>query len=348
MVPENFRGPSSMQPYITFVVAARNDNYGGDFLYRMQLCVSTLGALANRHRLKAELLVVEWNPPPDRPRLRDVIDWPRDSGLGVRIVTVPEEVHRGLPNSDKMPMFEYMAKNVGIRRATGQYVLSTNPDILLPGEIISYFARRCLSPDSFYRVDRYDVSKRVPAGLPVEERLSFCARHVFRVCWTHGTIPTRSLARFKLYLRTNLPRLLPHRLVPGLLRRGMRLIRFLTSAPISHQKPMPPVHTNACGDFMLMSCERWHALRAYPELRTFSHIDSYMGFIAAIAGLKQIVLPFPIFHQEHDRSDQATRPLTVLEEIPAFRHMRETGELVITNDGSWGLGNVELPTAVVG
>jgi hypothetical protein len=99
---------------------------------------------------------------------------------------------------------------------------------------------------------------------------------------------------------------------------------------------------------MLMSRERWHALRAYPELRTFYHVDSYMVFIAAIAGLKQIVLPFPIFHQEHDRSDQATRPLTVLEEIPAFRQMRETGEPVITNDENWGLGNVELPTAVVG
>jgi hypothetical protein len=110
---------------------------------------------------------------------------------------------------------------------------------------------------------------------------------------------------------------------------------------------LPSVHTNASGDFFLMSRERWHGLRAYPELYTSSYIDGYMVFIAAFAGLKQRVLPFPIFHQEHDRSERAGRPMTELERIPTLRTMLEKDELIITNHDNWGLRDFDLPISAV-
>jgi hypothetical protein len=337
-----------VQPYLTFVVSARNDNYGGNFLRRMQVFVNVLGEWTEREGLDAELIVAEWNPPKDAAGIREAIMWPKGLLARVRIVEVSPEIHRSLPNSHRMPMFEYIAKNVGIRRAAGEYVVATNPDIVFEKKLIAYLATRQLHSDCFYRVDRYDVREPVPLSISADKQIRFCARHAYRVFRMHGTVSTSSLVNFKRYLRRNLPRLSPKPLVRGLAWHAIKLIRSPTAASVPAQRALPSVHTNASGDFMLMSRERWHALRAYPELGTFSHIDSYFMYIAATAGLRQTVLRFPIFHQEHDRSDRATRPLTVLEEIPAFRQMRETSQPVITNDENWGLGNAELPTAVVG
>jgi hypothetical protein len=338
-----------MRPYLSIVVAARNDNYGGDFLRRMQLFLSILATLSDRCGLRAELLIVEWNPPADRPPLRDSIDWPcNGNSLDVGIVTVPEQVHRALPNAGKMPMFEYIAKNVGIRRAKGEYILASNPDIVFSQELFQYLASHRLRGDAFYRVDRFDVNRTVPLALSVERQLRFCSTHAFLIRRMEGDQPTSRLARIYRWLAGNLPRLQPQRVVRGLVRRGKRLAGFTEPPNGDRQPPIPLVHTNASGDFLLMESGRWKALRGFPELPTHSHIDSYMVYAAAVAGLQQVVLPYRVYHQEHDRSEQLHRPLTILNEIPAFKRMLEVGEVHVTNDENWGLGQLELPTAEVG
>ena len=78
------------KPVLSVVVAARNDNHGGDLLRRMQLFVGCLDTLCERHGLAAELVLVEWNPPADRPPLSAALDWARGPrACGVRIITVP-------------------------------------------------------------------------------------------------------------------------------------------------------------------------------------------------------------------------------------------------------------------
>ncbi|MDB5305838.1 MAG: hypothetical protein JWO38_40, partial [Gemmataceae bacterium] len=70
-------------PYLSVVAAARNDDHGGNLLGRMQLFVNGLLEQCRRHRLPAELVLVEWNPPPDRPRLADALRWPAGSPCAV-------------------------------------------------------------------------------------------------------------------------------------------------------------------------------------------------------------------------------------------------------------------------
>ena len=41
--------PISDKPYISFVVVARNDNYSGNFLDRMQVFVNVLLTLCGKH-----------------------------------------------------------------------------------------------------------------------------------------------------------------------------------------------------------------------------------------------------------------------------------------------------------
>jgi hypothetical protein len=178
-----------MNPYLTFAVAARNDNYGGNFLHRMQVFVNVLLTLWEKYNLNAELIIVEWNPPDDSPRLKDALTWPQCIKPGtIRFIEVPNEIHHRLPNSDRMPMFEYIAKNVGIRRAKGEYVLATNPDLIYSEALVRFLSSEVLSIDCFYRIDRYDVAELGPLDLSVEEQLKFCAKHTFRVATINGTV----------------------------------------------------------------------------------------------------------------------------------------------------------------
>ncbi len=66
--------------HLSIVVASRNDDQGGRLLHRMQHFLDGLVAQCCRHGLSAELIFVEWNPPLDRPRVKEVLRWPADLG----------------------------------------------------------------------------------------------------------------------------------------------------------------------------------------------------------------------------------------------------------------------------
>ena len=86
-----------------------------------------------------------------------------------------------------MPIFEYIAKNVGIRRANGEFVLVTNPDVLYNRPLLSLFAKRRLERDRYYRADRYDVLLPLPGG-SYRDKLGFCAANFVRINVREGAI----------------------------------------------------------------------------------------------------------------------------------------------------------------
>src|SRR5881227_2143419 len=103
-------------PYLSIVATTRNDDHGVGQLARTQKFLDALAAQCERHGLDAELVLVEWNPPPDRPGLRDVLRWPAPGDhFEARIVEVPASIHDRLEYSDRLPLFQMIAKNVGIR-----------------------------------------------------------------------------------------------------------------------------------------------------------------------------------------------------------------------------------------
>ena len=177
----------SVRPYLSVVVAARNDDHGGNLLRRLQIFVNALIGQVNRHQLPAELLLVEWNPPADRPSLADALQWPSDPGLcRVRVIEVPAEVHRRYGHSETLPLYQMLAKNAGIRRAQGEFILATNVDILFSDELFRFLARRRLERGRMYRIDRHDVTAEVPLAT-VEEQLDYCRTHLLRVNAREGT-----------------------------------------------------------------------------------------------------------------------------------------------------------------
>lgn len=175
-------------PYLSLVVTSRNDNHGGTLLRRMQTFVNALIGQCKRHGLCAELVIVEWNPPADRPPLAEALHWPADTGpCQVRIIEVPRELHARYKFAKELPLYQMIAKNVGIRRARGQFVVATNIDILLSDELMQYLARGGLKRHRMYRIDRHDAMTDVPVDAPVEEQLAYCRTHLLRLNARDGT-----------------------------------------------------------------------------------------------------------------------------------------------------------------
>jgi hypothetical protein len=167
---------------LSIVVTGRNDDYGGFFLDRFRNCIDSIPE-------DFEIIVVEWNPPADAPTFSE-IDWLVDRAT---IYTVSPEIHQTFPNHDRMSFYEFIAKNAGIRRATGEWVLSTNSDIIFSREMCERLRNGDLNEACFYRADRRDIPSgvgmweghqrvHIPTNLPLDLRLDFCERSVRRVC----------------------------------------------------------------------------------------------------------------------------------------------------------------------
>jgi hypothetical protein len=79
---------------ISFVVTSRNDHETSDGLLRIQIFFTTLIEQCRRFNLDAELILVKWNPPAQKPFLADVLQWPAQLGsCSMCIIRVPNEIH---------------------------------------------------------------------------------------------------------------------------------------------------------------------------------------------------------------------------------------------------------------
>lgn len=186
-------------PYLSVVATSRNDDHGGTLLRRMQIFVDGLIAQCRRHHLAAELILVEWNPPANRPRLAQALRWPLDTGpCQVRVIEVPESIHRRFRHSRNLPLFQMIAKNVGIRRARGQFILATNIDILFSDELMAFIAAGKLERNRLYRIDRHDVMADVPHSADMDQQLDWCRTHLIRVNAREGTFRLTPTGEYEL------------------------------------------------------------------------------------------------------------------------------------------------------
>src|SRR4026208_1371898 len=104
--------PVGSDIHLSIVATSRNDDHGGVLLRRTQHFVDGFVAQCKRHGIRAELILVEWNPPPERAPLIRELRWPADPGpCDIRIVTVPPDVHRTFENAESIRLFQMLAKN---------------------------------------------------------------------------------------------------------------------------------------------------------------------------------------------------------------------------------------------
>lgn len=141
--------------YLSIVMCGSNEDYGGNFIERMQTCLDSIFLGAERYKLDADVLIVDWGTPVSRKCLLDCIGWSR-CRLPVRIIKVPPEFIAQIPNPYKVRFLEPWAKSVGVRRATGEFILTVNADGIYSDELMARLAHTPFDPGCVYRVDRYD------------------------------------------------------------------------------------------------------------------------------------------------------------------------------------------------
>jgi len=257
-------------PYISIVIVGRNDNYGVNFMERLNTFIRSLDHQTKQYPDLIELVIVEWNPLADYEPLKNVIYQP--ANYPVRIITVPPKVHDSIGNS--APVLEFWGKNVGIRRAQGEFVLVSNPDILFTNELIDHLATRQLVKDAVYRTDRYDYHGEGLENLNEDQYIPFALSHTFKAHIFPETVPVTDTESFD-----QLPR------------------------------SLNPTHifTNASGDFILSAKENFiksYGL-AWENDVTRGHVDSFSMFRLLRVGQLQrqlvFVAPLCIFHMDHPR-----------------------------------------------
>jgi hypothetical protein len=122
------------------------------------------------------------------------------------------------------------------------------------------------------------------------------------------------------------------------------------------------LHTNACGDFTLLSREDWFAMRGYPEFPISPmHIDALFCYAAHHAGVREFILrePMRMFHIQHSSGagwipeGEAERSARVESKgvmevnyrdwVRWVDQMRRFNAPMIFTKENWGLGGMVLP-----
>ena len=334
-------------PYLSVVVASRNDNHGGDILKRMRLFVGGLLEQTRRYRFPIELVFVEWNPPENTPRMHEVLPRPGvNDYLSLRYITVPGSIHQRYRHAREIPLFQMIAKNVGIRRARGAFILCANVDLLFSDSLFRILAEKSYREDTFYRANRCDVPDCIDLTSSLPEQLAWCERNIIRRLGRDLRYQNISLELVGLQNKSRVKKWIFDKTALG-----MRLF-WPPEKRMFYQLDL-----FACGDFTLMSRGVWEAIQGYLELDSYSlHIDSLALIAAAALGFRQCIFPPEActYHISHPDGWETLSPLAkikFLSDRPALDYalVVEAGLDLLKqskpfdlNPPNWGLTDKQL------
>ena len=105
-------------------------------------------------------MFIEWAPPSGNPLLFEQTFHALPT-LDRRICSwyiVDPEYHTALSLNPRLEYLEFLAKNVGVRRARGEYILTSNCDVYLGRRVLDALEQRALEPRVLYRAPRHDLN----------------------------------------------------------------------------------------------------------------------------------------------------------------------------------------------
>jgi len=302
-------------------------------------------------KVPVELVLVNYNPLDDEQPFEKMIIWPVNHPcLSIRMITVPKETHmqhlQDGTNRMKLPVLEFIAKNVGIRRANAPYVLSTNADIIFDDRFFDWLKTKPLNPGFYYRADRYDfenaTEQELLEGIPGSK--------IQRVYNRRGFYERKYFLPFVLYKRLILMYGVLRKLYYFFISGFPFLEKYRSVIPFFHSRELFLLnyHFYACGDFTLTAKANWEKLYGYPE-DTYSamHTDSLFLILCLASGLNESILPYPVYHQmhtntfEHNASD-FYKDKMFKRVVEASRYINGPLDPLITNSENWGMADKEL------
>jgi len=147
-------------PLVSLVLTGRNDGYGGDFTRRFHRVLEFNHRQLAARQVSHELVFIEWAPPPGTPLLVErIFDAVPDLSRHVCSWYVVDRLYQeALSLNPRVEFLEFIAKNVGIRRARGRFVLTTNCDVYLGRRVLHVLEHAELRPRVLYRAPRHDLN----------------------------------------------------------------------------------------------------------------------------------------------------------------------------------------------
>lgn len=251
---------------ISAVIVGRNDNYGGKLIERATYCLNTMVLTFD------EVIYVDWNTKGPKI-LTDEIDITTNPGR-LQIIKVSPAMCKELTGAENDKLCEVLARNIGIRRATGDVIVSTNIDIIPPKR---EYLDTLMGTNDFITIAKHDLRVEDFGSDKNYEQI----RDILPI--QYGLNPIASRLIIKSLVMNN---------------------------EILKQLPKQAHHTAsslicACGDFQIASKEIWYKIRGFEESMTKRlYADTIVQYKAILSGATVRATNFPpVYHLDHERNN---------------------------------------------
>jgi len=282
---------------ISAVIVSRNDGYGGHLNERATYCFNSAIDTYD------EVIYVDWNSE-THSLLYDIKDNIQFKGNFKHIVITPE-VASLLTNNDlhAQKCCEVLARNIGLRRATGDWLVSTNIDIIHPKRNELEDTLNNADSKTLYTIGRRHISWNIIKD------------------YHNGEIIFDKWKELREYYVNNSPE-------------SLHLADSVKGDPYSL--------ISCCGDYQIATKEIWNAIKGFEEELIYSlYADTNVQKKAVEHGFNIKALYGPaLFHIDHGKGGGGF--LDGINKVTNDHYRAITYQKETENTESWGFGNTEI------
>jgi hypothetical protein len=282
---------------ISAVIVSRNDNYGGHLNERSIYCFNSAIETYD------EIIYIDWNSP-TYSLLYDIKDHINFKGNFKHFVITPE-IASILTHYDEhaQKCCEVLARNIGLRRATGDWLISTNIDIIHPKREELEKTLLGLDQNTFYTISRRHTDWNIIKK------------------FHNGSIPFNEWKSLQKYLIENSEE------------------RYFEEKTVSGDDYSI---INCCGDFQIAPKHVWYGIKGMEEDLIYSlYADTNVQKKAVMHGFDLKALYNPaLFHIEHGRGGGGFLDGINKRTNDPFRAI--INQNLTQNSDTWGFSDIDI------
>ena len=287
---------------ISAVICGRNDNYGGHLNESATYSINTILETFD------EVIYVDWNTEYGKSILTDNLKLKNREKL--RVITVTPsmcEEFMGKENYNKgQKMCEVLARNVGIRRATGHIIVDTNIDVIVPPRKYLDLLLKELKQMEMITIAKQDVELSDLDKQFGKDSINWPEfQSLMPLLFGNWPISKRLMSP---YLAINKD--------------------ILDKIPVQNHHTVASI-IMACGDFQIAHRDTWWKIRGFEEsMIKRLYIDTSVQYKVIMAGGSVRATNFPpVYHIEHHRDNN-----------PSVQNSIEMNNTT-TNPTTWGFSD---------